>query len=607
MNKKVILVDFFDTIIRRKICQNRLIKLWAEALTEELQYSVMASDIYEARKAAEICLNNYYKWKSDYEISAAELYSYLFDILVSKNCISHIYKNEFLEKARICEINLEKKVQVLNKDLVKKLYKLKKQGKKIICVSDHHFGKEVLLSYLDNLNASNLIDKFYVSADFGVTKIRGGLYDIILRNEKLSAEDCVMIGDNKIGDIKNARKAQISAKKINYSKSKKLFKTIEIERKKELSNIFNTYNNSVFSNYSILLYYFCEKLYAHAIKNKINKLLFFSREGEFLLKVFNEYQAIFQKRIKTEYVFVSRSSLYCASLKDLKIETFDLIFNMTKVYSVFEFCKAIGFSNQEIESLNIKDNLNKIENFSGSEAFIDLKNNKKFISIYNFKRKQQFEYVNLYFKHLMDEWKTAFVDIGWRGTMQDLLLLILKKDLVGFYYGIDTSKKVCNSNIKDGLVFSTISIKNDKIQNALMFRSFNLEYILKASHSRVISYEKKNDLVIPVLAEDASAQEFEMFVNPLQEEIFYKFKLLKTFFAKAFLLEDEKRKLCASINMMIYSKMKYFDYKLLNYFINSRTNEFGNENLKRKKFNYLSFLKFKAYNNLKRMRYIYGN
>ena len=37
MNKKVILVDFFDTIIRRKIRQDKLIKLWAENLSKELK------------------------------------------------------------------------------------------------------------------------------------------------------------------------------------------------------------------------------------------------------------------------------------------------------------------------------------------------------------------------------------------------------------------------------------------------------------------------------------------------------------------------------------------------------------------------------------------
>ena len=607
MNKKVILVDFFDTIIRRKICQSKLIKLWAEDLSKELKCSLSSSDIYEARKSAEICLYNYYKWKADYEICALEVYSYLFDILVSKKCLVYTYKNEFIEKARDCEIKLEKKVQVLNDDLVKRLYKFKRNGKKIICVSDHHFGKNVLSSYLKNLNVNDLIDKFYVSADFGATKIRGGLYKIVLEKEKLVPEDCIMIGDNKIADIKNAKNFQIKTKKVGYKKSKKLFKIVCLNGKKEILKIFKTYKRSIFSNYSILLYYFCEKLYLYAISYKISKLLFFSREGEFLLKLFNEFQEKFQKKINTEYVFVSRSSLYCASLKDIKIENFDLIFNITKDYSVFEFCKAIGFSNQEIERLNIKNKFKTIENFPDSRIFTDLISDENFLSIYNLRRKQQAEYINFYFKHLMGKQKTAFVDVGWRGTMQDLLLTILNKNLVGFYYGIDTSKAVCDFNIKEGLVFSTITIKNDKIQKALMFRSFNLEYVLKASHGRVVSYEKKNNLIIPILAEDGSAQEFKKFVKPLQEDIFNKFKLIGAFFEKQFLLEEEKRSLCALINIMLYSKMSYSDYKLLNHFINNRNNEFGNEKLKQKKFNFFSFLKFKAYNNFKLMRYLYGN
>ena len=607
MNKKVILVDFFDTIIRRKIRQDKLIKLWAENLSKELKYLLNPNDIYEARKSAEICLNNYYKWKTDYEICASELYSYLFDILVSKKCILQTYKNEFIEKARDCEIKLEKNVQVLNDNLVKKLYKFKKNGNKIICVSDHHFGKNVLLTYLKNLKVNNLIDKFYVSADFGATKIRGGLYKIVLEKEKLLSKDCIMIGDNKIADIKNAKSFQISTKKICYKKSEKLFKMVDLNSEKEIIKIFKTYKKSIFSNYSILLYYFCEKLYEYAIRYKISKLLFFSREGEFLLKLFNEFQEKFQRKIKTEYAFVSRSSLYCASLKDIKTENFDLIFNITNNYSIFEFCKAIGFSNQEIEKLNVKNKFDTIENFPGSKNFTDLISDENFISIYNLRRKQQSEYINLYFTHLMSKQKTAFVDVGWRGTMQDLLLTILNKNLVGFYYGIDTSKFISNFNIKEGLVFSTISTKNDKIQNALMFRSFNLEYVLKASHGRVVSYEKKNNLIIPILAEDGSAQEFKKFVKPLQEDIFNKFKLIGAFFEKQFLLEEEKRSLCALINIMIYSKMNYSDYKILNHFINNRNNEFGNENLKQKKFNFLSFLKFKAYNNLKLMRYIYGN
>ena len=66
--------------------------------------------------------------------------------------------------------------------------RLKKDGKKVVLISDFYFGKELLTPILNNLNLGQFIDEIFVSSDTGKRKSTGNLYKYVLEKECISSQ-----------------------------------------------------------------------------------------------------------------------------------------------------------------------------------------------------------------------------------------------------------------------------------------------------------------------------------------------------------------------------------------------------------------------------------
>lgn len=304
-NKKYIFVDFFDTVMFRKIHSNQMMQLWDESFSAKL--NIKEGILTQVR------INIIRKYMSNecaiaYETLCNDIYYGL------KKQIPEVSKKEFYRFSKEIEMYIEYGVQYVNREMIKFLKKWKKRGKKIILVSDYYLSADVYEVFMNKNNIAEIFDKIYCSSDIGKTKCgEGDLYPTILKDLGVNAEEVFMIGDSLVSDVTNAKKYGIEAyryfpfvhkirtninKMVDRNCKEIAYKNILKEAKK----------NCIFGVYSYPLVYFTKELHERLALEKQNAN-FLSRGGYFLKKLFDAYEELVipqPQRIDSFYVFNSR-------------------------------------------------------------------------------------------------------------------------------------------------------------------------------------------------------------------------------------------------------------------------------------------------------------
>lgn len=117
-----------------------------------------------------------------------------------------------------------------------------------------------------------------------------------------------------------------------------------------------------------------------------------------------------------------------------------------------------------------------------------------------------------------------FVDIGYHGTMQDMIFKFYdeKIKITGFF--IKCRSKTSENNQKIGLL---ADVNNKKLfgSKVLQYDAYNYEQILRADHGRCLGYEltKNNTAKVLLDTEHDDKEIYDKYVKPLQADILIKF------------------------------------------------------------------------------------
>lgn len=534
MDKKVVFVDCFNTIICRKKSPKEVLFDWAKLVGD--YFSIEPAVVFKLYKKYETKTSIANKLKTGES-------EYLFSGIVDK-IASHLFErenfdfsmDEFVCKAIELYIQAEAQSHFINKNVVDKLKDFKSKGCKIFVVSDFYCGKDVLTVWLKNLGVLDLFDDIFVSCDFWKSKRTGRLYKLLLKKLNLNNKDVVMLGDNRHSDCTKSRLNGISAIKIN-TKNEKTDGKVKRQIKygvnyDEFNNIFDEFGDKYnYSNYAFPFYLYYKRLCEQLHKANVKNVLFMSREGQFMKKLFDEYCKINNYKINSHYFYVSRNSVLTASLKPLQEETFSIMLRSIQTMSAKRFLMTLNFTNLEIDA--IKDKLSgesidkSYKNFTKSKTFFALKNCELFQKLYEKKRLEQRESLDLYLKSFNIDFEKEnmhLVDVGWYGTIQDYLSKYFdgKVQTIGYYVGAFDKRKFPNS-IKLGLIFAC---PNNKIygNKILRHRRMDYEQIYRADHNRCKGYKLVDgDLKIVFGDEQDERKIFNEIIRPLQDQIFDKF------------------------------------------------------------------------------------
>lgn len=309
---------------------------------------------------------------------------------------------------------------------------------------------------------------------------------------------------------------------------------------KEWDDIFNKYSENNLANHAFPLYLFTERLYNQLTNLGCKDVFFMSREGQFLKVLFEKYCQIKTElghevtKFKTHYFYGSRNSIMTASVKPIDEENFEMLFRYFNYFikpKMFLF--SIGFTNEQIDKVrqSYGKSMDKAcINFKSSKAFKKLKQNEDFRKIYEENRLKQSKAFGQYMKTFDVDFNKdglVFIDIGYHGTMQDLIFKFYDEKVKINGYFIKNRAKYTENNLKTGLLGDSL---NKKLFGARVtkYDTFNYEQILRADHGRCVGYKPIDEnSAVPVLDTDHNDEKiFEKYIKALQEQIVEKFELI---------------------------------------------------------------------------------
>lgn len=537
---KVYCFDYYDTIVHRSVEPEYVKKIWCKELKDAFAISLNVESIYNLRneKEAFLCSKNQ-KNGFDLEFQYERLLEEMYEALVLRENTAW---DDFKVVAADIELNIEKRVQKIYKDVTEEIKRLKKQGKKIYCISDFYTSSFFLRELLKYHGIDTLFDGVFVSSDNLITKRSGRLYDYVLDELSVDPQDVLMMGDNQYSDYSVPINKGMNAIHLDREEEKKKYQNfLSVHNNKAyLSNVLNDiYKKSDRNRYeelSFSLYYFIDKLYAKLKCNGIKNVFFLSREGEFLKKIFDFYQsnrcADSNYIIHSHYLMVSRKATFIASLKPLREENFEMIFRQYVNISLYDFFSSLGFAMEIQEELGKRlgeDIYRKQVDLPRTELYKNMMDDEYFQQEYEKLRVEQRQNFAEYLKTFGVDFEKdgmCLVDVGWKGTIQDNILLFFEEKIkiMGLYLGLVAPGKVHPNNIKEGLLFTNLPYpqKNFYIydENKSVY-----EVMLGASHGSADRYIKtSNGIEVATAGRPEERELFVKLIEPMQQGIFSKIK-----------------------------------------------------------------------------------
>ena len=516
----VLCFDFFDTLIVRRVDPEHTKRL-AACLQEKLfQTGCTERKLYSIRQQIE---------KKLCEESIAAGGEPEFDFIVFCQRFFHELKQQktveiidweekkFTDTLLNLELAVELVVQEICEETVKVLRAVKGKGIITVLVSDFYLPGMYFQKLLQQHQLEELFDHVFISVDHGVMKGTGRMYKRICDQLSCRPEQLLMIGDNAHADVAMARERGIKAIHVQNTSQQEFYTHFAETSRKYHSFAVEKFETALdykgaFAEVGYSLWYFIFLLFEKLTAGNVKDVFFFSKEGEFLKKIFDRFQekVYGQAVIRSHYILVSRKATFLASLRSLEQEDFSRLFSHYRDISLRDFLLSLNFdenfSQTLCEGLGLAYSTCRSDLRSHIE-FEKLLESDTFRLAYEQRRNQQ----RINFIHYLDSFEVNYpqrgltiVDVGWKGSIQDNVFHILdcRVDIQGYYLGSLIATELRDNNRKTGLLFS------DRPELSPFFNVYNnnrslLEMVLGASHGSADGYY--------------SAQEYEKLPDEMEQ------------------------------------------------------------------------------------------
>jgi FMN phosphatase YigB (HAD superfamily) len=400
LTAKIISLDFFDTIARRKIPELVLLERvftdiqvrYSLSLTFD-DFMVLREQAYSDSKAKQNAAHN-----PDQEINVSQWYQELFNMLSITD--SKQIGEQFVEL--LCQRECEN--LILNPHVFDFLQYLKTNKIKTILVSDTYYPIFAFAAFLDILNLKNVFSTLYLSCEIGLNKSSGKMFAKILEIENESASSVIHIGDNVNSDYYQAKK--LGVKSIRYISQ---FASDSVYPKAEQEMALYDFGKNVLGP---VIVDFCYWLKAQNTTN----IFFLARDGYLLSKIF---QKLFPQ-INSNYLYFNRVLANQLEYKELNDTTLRYVQKSHKADGLYALVKAFGLYKTHFQQL--LDTFCFKHNFS-RDALIDETLVQKVLrdtvltSAFKDSLHQRSENSQQYLAENLKTRSNNLVDIGWRGSI----------------------------------------------------------------------------------------------------------------------------------------------------------------------------------------------
>ena len=509
--------DVFDTLVSRKLANDRgVFVVLREKLkhSSELEFSSAFIDEFvnlrlHAQRIA-------HKNSSCSEITLKEIYTAL-------GMTVRELRPEHLELLQTLEEKVEIEISYPIPDNISKITELVAYGHEVFLISDMYLSKAVVTAILSKADPRLSTLPLYLSSELKLRKSDGTLFRHVCEERAIPPSSLIHTGDSFHSDCVMAKRAGINyvfyqesslskIEKSYFTEEQNLFLQLYAGASKQTRlegyNLTPTYRLGA-SFMAPMFYGFVHDSLIRAANEGIKRLYFLARDGYLLKIIAEEIVECFDYDIEIRYLYTSRQSTYFASIFYLTARSFHWIFQeMDNVITFNVVAKRlhaepdvlIGYLDEDLRKDLITNGLhNRLTKQLVSRLQSELINNIALKSKIESEAKAYRTTAIKYFEQeglLLDE-RIGFIDIGWKGTLQDAIFRILKSKkptfkLTSFYLGVT--------------YFSANTYAENRKVPTYMFPSTRarkgpiLELLLQCDHGTTLFYqEEQSGEVKPVL------------------------------------------------------------------------------------------------------------
>jgi len=545
---KIRTIDVWDTLLRRD-CHPECIKLataqhlflgWADQIKSEFRDGWA---LYKARLEAERTLAEFAKTggkDDEYEITQV-LTQWAYAIF-SDTVPAAL-------PARLAEFELSVEIARSYADPEISDFLSSHEAEKTLFLSDFYMRAEMLGRLLASKGLDTLVSEGLSSCDVGLNKRSGQIFRYVHSIHAVSPEQHVHIGDNEWSDVSSPRALGVNA--LHYLPESAHAERLTRERlfssrealfdhiRGECSTLAKDANEGLSAKQTAALCLgaqtaplfigFALWIAEQAILQKLDRLYFFTREDEFFHKVFcaifPQGQLSGHKLPPAEILEVSRLSTFAPSMKDAPpIQEMSRIWSLFKVQSVSGLFATLGLDigkfSAPLETLDLKET-DLIRDPENSLVLRRLFETPAFAEAIKNSLATQSSMLQSYLKQsgVNAGERVGIVDIGWRGTIQDnIALLVPDAHFHGMYLGL---RCVINAQPSNTSKAAYGTDENMSRGSAALFSNFAaMELLCNSPHGSVIGYTLENGRTNPRRHVDQEEKAVcDEFVGPFQEGV----------------------------------------------------------------------------------------
>jgi FMN phosphatase YigB (HAD superfamily)/glycosyltransferase involved in cell wall biosynthesis len=412
-------------------------------------------------------------------------------------------------------------------------------GKRVVLASDMYLPRAILEAMLSTHDIRGW-QALYVSSEIGLRKDSGELYTYLLQQEKVTAAEMLVIGDNERSDVQipadsGARCCHV-LRPVALARALPRFGPLleqqlntrttresngdDLNGDLTLGLIVQRYFDPVFYpafdhtllvpagtaesiGYAVLgplVLAFVQWLIAQTAINGTDHLYFLSREGEFLMTVYLRWRAIAPKAPPASYLVLSRRAMTVATLQNWEdIQPIAQVKNFpSPVRDLLYERYGLALTDTDIEELTrqgVWPSGGRVEVRNGDIAALQgLLQTLMPRLLAQAKNERPGLLAYLTSMGLTAHSRCAVVDIGYSGTIQAHLNRILHHPIHGYYLITDSGAEQVRANygvIAQGCYEQDVD--RSRPVPPLMRDSFILEKLLSADTAQVVRYRLDQD------------------------------------------------------------------------------------------------------------------
>ncbi|MFM0221515.1 hypothetical protein [Paraburkholderia dipogonis] len=351
-------------------------------------------------------------------------------------------------------------------------------AEKTLFLSDFYMSAERLRTLLKGHGIDAFVPNGISSCDIGVNKRSGKLFGHVQALYQTTPPEHVHIGDNAVADVEVPRALGVNvvhfvpeaehAKRVDreslFADRAALFRRIDAEVLADLGECSAERLSAreaalrAGAHAAPLVVGFCLDIAERALAEGLEHVYFFSREGEFFLRVWNELfpRGEYAGHVlpKASVLEVSRLATFCASLREVTPSEMRRLWNLYSTHSLAALLRSMGMDPEPFSETCAKYQLSltdEIRHPWKDERIIRLFADPDFSSRIEERIRADRALLLAYLasQGLGDEARVVgVVDIGWRGTIQDNLAWLLPAvQFRGHYLGLQRYLNEQPSNV----------------------------------------------------------------------------------------------------------------------------------------------------------------